>query len=299
MTTKSPPHKPHSNLEMTIGVTMISFSAVWVKLVQLGPTAIGFYRMLFGGLLLAILVVVQRARLWYGWYPLRMGLLLGLLFAADLTVWHRSILAVGPGLATVLGNFQVFILAAFGVVFLKERPGWKGLVAIPMAMIGLFLIVGPKWQSVDATYRVGVLLGLATACFYASYVLVLKRLTVYPDAPPPLYNITVSSLSTAMVMGLVALLQDESLTIPNMTNLGILIVYGLCGQVFGWVLITRNVSKLPTSRVGLLLLLQPILAFVWDLLFFKRPTTGLEILGAVVALTAIYLGTTRSEVVNT
>jgi drug/metabolite transporter (DMT)-like permease len=290
--------KSHRHLEMVTGVTMISFSAVWVKLVQVGPTTIGFYRMLFGALLLLLIVLFKRARLWYGWKPLLLGIIIGLLFAGDLAVWHRSILAVGPGLATVLGNFQVFILAAYGFIILRERPGWKALTAIPMAMVGLFLIVGPRWQNVDTTYKLGILLGFATACFYASYVLVLKKLVSRSDAPPPLLNVTVSTFATAGAIGLIALLQSESFTIPNTQNLLILIVYGLCGQVLGWLLITRSVSAIPASRVGLILLLQPTLAFVWDVLFFKRPTTALEGIGAVIALAAIYLGTPKTEPQN-
>jgi drug/metabolite transporter (DMT)-like permease len=293
MTSDSKSRKSHRHLEMVAGVTMISFSAVWVKLVHVGPTTIGFYRMLFGALILLLIVLFKRARLWYGWQPFLLGTILGLLFAGDLTVWHRSILAVGPGLATVLGNFQVFILAAFGILALRERPGWKALAAIPMAMVGLLLIVGPKWQNVDATYKLGIFFGLATACFYASYVLVLKKLLSRSDAPPPLINVTVSTFATTVAIGLIALLQGESFTIPDTQNLLILIVYGLCGQVLGWLLITRSVSAIPASRVGLILLLQPTLAFVWDVLFFKRPTTELEVVGAIIALAAIYLGTQR------
>jgi drug/metabolite transporter (DMT)-like permease len=43
------------------------------------------------------------------------------------------------------------------------------------------------------------------------------------------------------------------------------------------------------------LLLQPLLASVWDVLFFHRPATPVQILGAVFALAAIYLGTTASS----
>jgi drug/metabolite transporter (DMT)-like permease len=35
---------------------------------------------------------------------------------------------------------------------------------------------------------------------------------------------------------------------------------------------------------------QPALAFVWDVLFFQRPTTLVNWLGVMVALAAIYLG---------
>jgi len=44
------------------------------------------------------------------------------------------------------------------------------------------------------------------------------------------------------------------------------------------------------SRAGVLLLLQPAGAFLWDVLIFGRPTTGRELVGAGLALLGIYLG---------
>jgi drug/metabolite transporter (DMT)-like permease len=51
------------------------------------------------------------------------------------------------------------------------------------------------------------------------------------------------------------------------------------------------------SRAGLLLLLQPTGAFIWDILIFTRPTSGIEYFGAGLALTAIYLGNTTKKAV--
>lgn len=47
------------------------------------------------------------------------------------------------------------------------------------------------------------------------------------------------------------------------------------------------------SHVGPVLLLQPALAFVWDILFFARPTTPLDLLGVLLTLFAIYPGVAR------
>jgi drug/metabolite transporter (DMT)-like permease len=42
-----------------------------------------------------------------------------------------------------------------------------------------------------------------------------------------------------------------------------------------------------------------MLSFVWDVLFFARPMTPVELLGAAIALFAIYLGSrARSEQVQ-
>ena len=65
-------------------------------------------------------------------------------------------------------------------------------------------------------------------------------------------------------------------------------------QMLGWLLIAWAIPQLPPSITGLSLLLQPALSFVWDVLFFSRPTTALHWLGAAITLCAIYLGLTGS-----
>src|SRR5690606_8586130 len=91
-------------------------------------------------------------------------------FAVDLMLWHRSILYVGPGLATLLGNFQVFLMALAGVLFYRERLGWLFLGGVVLAFVGLYLLVGLDWQSVGAQYQLGVVLGIVTGVAYAIYM---------------------------------------------------------------------------------------------------------------------------------
>ena len=68
--------------------------------------------------------------------------------ALDLWFYHRSIQYIGPGLSTLLANFQVFVMAAAGYLILREPPSTKQLVAIPLALLGLALIVGLDWGAV-------------------------------------------------------------------------------------------------------------------------------------------------------
>jgi drug/metabolite transporter (DMT)-like permease len=63
--------------------------------------------------------------------------------------------------------------------------------------------------------------------------------------------------------------------------------------VLGWVLISNGIHRVRASQVGLILLLQPLFAFVWDCTFFGRRFSLIEISGAVLALAAIYLGSLR------
>ncbi|MND01076.1 hypothetical protein D3C83_199130 [compost metagenome] len=50
---------------------------------------------------------------------------------------------------------------------------------------------------------------------------------------------------------------------------------------------------MPASLLSLVLLLQPVFAYVWDVVFFARGFTATELGGAALALAAIQLGAQR------
>jgi drug/metabolite transporter (DMT)-like permease len=68
----------------------------------------------------------------------------------------------------------VFFLAAAGILMFHEPATVRFLAAVPLAMAGLFLLVGLNWSHFDATYRRGVVYGVFTAVSYAAYLLSLR-----------------------------------------------------------------------------------------------------------------------------
>jgi EamA-like transporter family len=91
-----------------LGALVIAFSAILVRLAEVSPSTAAFFRCLYALPVLGVLAWMERKR--YGPRSRRDRLLAlgaGVLLAADLTLWHHSIEAVGAGLATVLGNVQV------------------------------------------------------------------------------------------------------------------------------------------------------------------------------------------------
>lgn len=278
---------------LVVGSALISLSAVFVRLADVGPSVSGFYRNLFGAAALFGVVALRRETLWRGWMPLGFAILAAVFFAADIFFWHRSIHYVGPGLATIMGNCQVFVLAAVGVWVFREQVTWKFVVAVPLAVLGLLLLVGQDWMELDSTYRAGVIFGVLTAVTYAGYLLTLRRAqrdAVRLSAPA---NLAVVTLLTAAILLPVAYADAGSLRVPNVRTWVILVTYGVVCQGTAWSIITRALRTVDASRAGLLLLLQPTLTFVWDILLFQRPTTWIEACGATLALCAIYLGSAR------
>jgi len=279
--------------QLVLGAIMISFSAVFVKLVHVPPTVSGFYRVFFGGLILLVVMLARRERLALKPRAFWLLCLAAFFFALDLFLWHRSILYVGPGIATLLANFQVFVLAAVGVLFLHERltvPQW---LAILLAMAGLALLVGADWAHVSPEYRYGVILALLAAVSYAGYLLALRSFRGGGAGGSSYAAITVVSLVTAAILAVTMGVEHASFVIPSWNDAGWLLLYGLVPQVLGWVLISHSMNKVGASQVGLVLLLQPACAFIWDGIFFGRRFTAVELTGAIVTLVAIYLGTLK------
>ncbi len=280
---------------VAVGAVFISFAPVLVKLAHVGPTPAAFYRMSLGGLLLAVVALMRRQAWWAGRRHLAVAAGCGAFLALDLALWHRSINLVGPGLATLLANLQVFFLAGFGLVLLRERLTARLAVAIPVAVLGLYLILGLEWGGLGPRYRLGVVFGVLTAMSYAAYLLTLRAARARAPGVHPIVTLATVSLISAAVLAVTIVLEGDSFGVPDATTWVVLAGYALVPQVAGWVLIATALPHVAASRAGLVLLLQPALAFVWDLLFFGRPTTLVELAGALLTLGAIYLGTTGTE----
>ena len=279
---------PH--LRLFLGAALISLSPVWVKLVSVSPTVSGFYRVLLGGGALALYLIFTRRRLELSRRSMAILMLGAGFFAMDLWFWHRSIGYVGPGLATLLGNFQVFFMMLAGAVLLHQRPHVRQLIAVPLAIGGLTLIVGLDWDTLPADYRLGIVFGLLTAVTYAGYLLSLRAVRARSAHRSAAREVAVVSLATAVLLGTAAATEGASLAIPTLADAGWLLSYGILSHCIGWLLIAAALPRVSATEAGLALLLQPTLSFVWDVLFFARAVTLIEWIGAVIVLGAIYLG---------
>ncbi len=278
------------------GAVMISFSAVFVKIAHVGPTVSAFYRMAIGGVLLTIIALLTGR---VSRFPLRsfgLMVLCAFCFVWDLTVWHHSIFYVGPGLATILANFQVFFLAGIGFLIFKERLNLRYVISVPLALLGLGLLILPRnMVTPQPHFYLGVGLGLLTALAYSAYLLSLRRLQSRYTELSAFFVIALISLLTALGLGFEVIATRNSFAIPDTQTYLALIAYGIMGQVLGWVLISKGIGKIEASRAGLILLLQPTLSFVWDILFFGHPAGLFDLAGAALAIFAIYLGSTSRQ----
>jgi drug/metabolite transporter (DMT)-like permease len=269
------------------GALAIAFSAILYRTADVSPETGAFFRCLYA--LPALWVFVWREERLLEARPRKLRLTAwaaGAFFAADLLLWHHAIEAVGAGLASVLGNTQVVLVGLIAWALFRERPAPAALAAIPIAMLGIVLISGAFEQGAYGDNPpLGVLFGLLTGIAYSGFLLTLRHgAGDKRRVAGPLFDATLASTVLTLVVGLVS--GDLDLA-PGLESQAWLVALALTSQVFGWLLITVSLPRLPAVATSLLLTVQPAGAVVFAAILLGEEPSPLQLVGAGVIVAGL------------
>ena len=277
---------------LVVGSVCISFSPIFIRIADVSPDVAGFYRLLFAGLSLLLVLCLRGSMKRVPRGPAFLLLASGSFLAIDFMCWHRSIHLVGPGLSTLVANFQVFFTALLAWLLFREKISGMFMLAVVLAFCGLAFITGVDLDVLLPNVKRGVVFGFLAAMFYSGYLLTLKE-SMQDSSVSAMSAMLMVSLAGTLVLGTVSITTGASFAIPDTGSLMALLGVGVLSTTVGWSLIASAVRHVPATVAGLVLLLQPALAFVWDVLIFNRPTKVSEVFGVLLILTAIYIGSRR------
>lgn len=276
-----------------LGALVIAFSAILVRLAEVSPSTAAFFRCAYALPPLALLAWIERRR--YGSRPLRDRLPVfgaGALFAADLIFWHHSIEAVGAGLATVLGNIQVVLVALLAWAMLGERPENRALASIPVVFVGVVLISGVVGGGAYGEDPVlGVVYGVLTAVSYALFILILRQGNTDLRRPAgPLFDATLSGAVFSAIGGIAV---GDIDWVPDLEAQGWLLLLALSSQVLGWLLISVSLPRLPAVLTSIVLMLQPVSTVFLGALLLSEAPSAVQLLGVTVVIAGVAVATLR------
>jgi drug/metabolite transporter (DMT)-like permease len=269
-----------------IGATIISFSAIFFALSGADPLTGAFYRV---GYAIPILFVIWWVRRHLDhrsarsrWLALAAGVALGL----DMWSWHTSIGYIGAGLATLIANVQVVLVAIAAWLFFGERPPRVTVYAIPVILVGVALVSGLGQDNAFGSNPLrGTFLALLAAVFYAIFLLTMKFTnTVQAPAAGPLLEVSFGGLVTISIIGLLRPGIDFGFDWPSS---GWLLVLALGPQVVAWLLIGYALPRLPAAETATIVLLQPALTMIWAAMIFDERPSSLQIAGAVTVMVGV------------
>ena len=277
-------------LFVLIGAFLISFSPVMVSMSDLQPTVSAFYRVFIGSIFLIFVIFLNR-NLYINSFSVNPYLILaGIFFALDLWFWHRSILYIGPGMSTLIANFQIFIIPLMSFFIFSMAPNKYQIIAIFLGITGLYLTLGYGGSIDNENIKLGFMFGIMTALAYSAYILSLKKNNIEASYEiSPLITLFYVSFISALILFIVMKIEGVSMAINDSSNLYSMLAYGIICHVFGWYMIILGLKTVTATTAGIILISQPIFSLFWDYLFFSRHTTSIEIIGIAVVIIAMII----------
>jgi drug/metabolite transporter (DMT)-like permease len=279
-----------------MGIVLVVAAAVawstapfFTRLLPLDSWTILFWRGLFGGGLIAAVLVLTQGRAGLrdmammgksGWLVASLSTLGMVSFIPALQLTSVSnvaiIIATGP-----------FVAAALAWIWLREAARWRTLLASLVALCGVAIIVSNAHASSD-------ILGIALACFMtvaiAGMTVAVRR---HKNTP------MVAAAALSNVLGsVVSIPFAHSITGVTGTNLFVLAMFGFFQVALGLTLFVLGSRMLPSGQATLIATLEtPLMPFwVW-LAFAEVPALRVLVGGALVmgAVIADILGDSRAQ----
>ena len=274
------------------GAISVSFSPVFYIFSDTNPSTGAFFRMLYALPALAILAYLTRSDDQRSSRTRWMAFGAGLILAPDMLSYHSSMIFIGVGIATLLGNSQVIIVTLVSWRLFGERPNPAILMSLPIVLVGLVLISGISDSEPFGVDPIkGVIFGIAAAFFYSSF-LILFRYSNRELAPAT--NVQLDATAGAalglLVLGLLPL-QSASIDPielqPSWPGHAWLVVLAIVCQVGGWTAIAYALPRLPAAHTSFAILLQPVLTLIWGVVLFDEDPSTNQSIGILMVLISI------------
>jgi drug/metabolite transporter (DMT)-like permease len=269
------------------GGCAIAFAPIFVRLADTGPVASAFWRTA----LAVPLLWAWLARPSSASEPpaaISRGALVaaGLFFAADLGVWHWSIVYTSVANSTLLANLAPIFVTLAGWLFWRRSVTRMFLAGMTIAIAGMFVLVGPNFAS-GGTRLLGDALGALTGAFYAGYMLAIKSAR---DAKASTVRLMAYSTTiTALVLLPVAYFSPQPMLPAHASGWWVLVALAVVSQILGQGLIAYAFAHLPASLSSVSLLVQPVIATLFAWILFREPVGAAQFVGGAVVLAGIWL----------
>lgn len=283
-----------ASVGLIIGSILFGLGSLIVAHVPVGGYAIAFWRLTVAAIVFWLLARFFAQKMPQHRQAVRYALLSGVFLGFDLALWHESIYAVGPGIATLLNGLQIFWLSAIGLMWFGERLSRIQAASLVMATVGVTLIASPEFGHNQAALW-GLISGLVSGLMLALSMVYVRK-SQQAAAMPIFPMMLLMALGGMAALVLPSLwFNTDNLFPVTAAQIGWILVYGIVMQCLAWGLIAYAIPLLSLSLTGLLLLSEPVAALLIDFFLLDKPINALQWCGALLTMAAIYLGSLKNK----
>ncbi len=177
----------------------------------------------------------------------------------------------------------IFVIIASPLI-LKERLNGRKVLCVLMALAGMVLVSGVLQAGFHGLSEMkGVVFGLGAAAFYASVILMNKKIIDIPA-----YDKTIVQLVCAATVLVPYVLLTEELAEAEWSGIGfvLVLVVGILHTGVTYALYFGSMAHLKAQTVAIFSYIDPIVAILLSAVLLQEKMDGLTILGTVMILGA-------------
>lgn len=278
-----------SRLGLIGSMTIFGTIGIFVRLIPIPSSVIAMIRGFMGMLFLVAVMLISKSGISLEKVKKKaLGLFVsGGFIGINWILLFESYRYTTVATATLCYYMAPILVILLSPLILKERLTAKKLICVMAALVGMVFVSGIlQSEGFSLSEIKGVLLGLGAALFYASVVLINKKLTEVPT-----YEKTAIQLGSAAVVILPYTLITENFaqTVFSPLTVVLIFVVGILHTGIAYALYFDAISKLSAQTAAIFSYIDPIVAIVLSAILLKEPLTTHSILGAILILGATFI----------
>lgn len=264
-----------------LGVFIISFDALLVRLANVDASVISFYRGLFMGISMLLLFKRSSNK---SWLPSGKKEFMNFSFVISLSalgtcLFVFSVKYTAAANTVVLLATSSFFAAIFSYFLLKERIKKRTIFAIIISFLGVFIVFGTSF-SLTGNW-LGDLFGLALAVTMGIELTLLRKYSHFPT----MLIISLSGFLVAIIMYSF----NKNLFDISLESLLWLSIMGFIQIPLAMYFIFISTKYITSAEVSLFSTIETTMAPIWLWLFLSEIPPKMTIIGGTLVIFAIFV----------
>lgn len=273
-------------LKILTSMAIFGTVGIFVRFIPMASAAIAFCRGVLGCLFLLILMVITGKKPHFTdikqnrWILAISGAAIGINWILLFESYRYTTVAI----ATIC-YYLAPAFVTLGSPLVGEKLSAKKLLCIGVAMVGMVFVSGVL-QGNQHSSLLGVVLGVGAAVFYASVILMNKKLS-----PISAYDKTLCQLGAASLVVTPYILMSGGISFAQMSALSwvMLSILGVVHTGIAYALYFGGIKDVNAQTAAILSYLDPVLSILLSALILHEQLDTFSVTGAVLILgSAIY-----------
>ncbi|PSL24017.1 DMT family transporter [Chitinophaga ginsengisoli] len=279
-----------SYLLLHLAVVLAGFTGVFGKLISLNEGLLVWYRVFFSFIWLFFILKLMKVSTAI---PVREKFdiaKIGMLITIHWVFFYGSIKYSNISIGVVCYSLTSFFTAIFEPLLNKKKFVLSELLLSLLTLLGIALIF-----HFDASYQLGIMLGVISSAFAALYTIYNERLVRnYDSKLINYYQMLGGTIGLGILLPLYLHYFPVESLIPGLKDTVYLLLLSLICTVALYVMFAESLKRIPAFTVNLSFNLEPIYAIIMAFLFFAEGKqvnasfyVGLLFVGASVVLQTV------------